>query len=146
MPTLLENAKDAAYTAIGLNVLLLDDLNEMIASQRKQLDERFSGQRKQLDEQLDIAREHGQKARERIQPVARRTWDAAEPTVSRLSEITPAPLDEYVNEGIGRIREYVNGPAKPAPKPAAKKASSTKSAARKSTARKSTARKSTAKK
>lgn len=57
MPTLLDNpiigsAKEAVYTAVGLNVLVLDEVSE-----------RLSGPRTQLEEQVDIARTHATKAR-----------------------------------------------------------------------------------
>lgn len=57
MPTLRENpildgAKEAVYTAVGLNVLVLDEVSE-----------RLSGPRVQLEEQVDIARTHAAKAR-----------------------------------------------------------------------------------
>ncbi len=57
MPTLRENriidsAKDAVYTAVGLNVLVLDEISE-----------RLSGPRSQLEEQVEIARTHATKAR-----------------------------------------------------------------------------------
>lgn len=57
MPTLRENplldgAKEAVYTAVGLNVLVLDEVSE-----------RLSGPRVQLEEQVDIARTHATKAR-----------------------------------------------------------------------------------
>jgi hypothetical protein len=57
MPTLRENpildgAKEAVYTAVGLNVLVLDEVSE-----------RLSGPRVQLEGQVDIARTHATKAR-----------------------------------------------------------------------------------
>lgn len=57
MPTLRDNpildgAKEAVYTAVGMNVLVLDEVSE-----------RLSGPRVQLEEQVDIARTHATKAR-----------------------------------------------------------------------------------
>lgn len=144
MPTVLDTAKEATYAAVGLNVLLVEELNERITEQRDQLteqmNERFADQRSQVDEQLDLAREHGQKARERMQPLAQRSWEFYESTVTRIGELAPAPIDGYVTDGLARIKDFV-GPeitgteAKKAPakkatkKPAAKKTPATKAAA-----------------
>ena len=167
MPTVLDTAKEATYTALGLNVLFLDEVSERFEDARDQLTERFSGPRKQLDEQLDIARDHAKKAQtdwqkqadefssnvkermpfdvdevtddvqDRLQPVARRAWEAAEPAVNRLGEIAPAPLDGYVKDGVTKIREFLAEEA-PVVKPAAKKTATKKPAAKKATAKKTT--------
>lgn len=168
MPTVLETAKEATYTALGLNVLIFDEITE-----------RFAGQREQLDEQLDIARDHAKKAQtdwekqseqftaqvkermpfdvdqvtetiqSRVQPVVRRTWEAAEPTVNRLTEMAPAPVDGYMKDGVAKVRELIiDEPAKAKPaakKPAAKKAPAKKAAAKKTTARKPAAKKAASK-
>jgi len=164
MPTVLDTAKEASYTALGLNVLFLDEVSERFDDARGQISERFAGQRKQFDEQLDIARDHAKKAQtdwqkqaddfgtsvkgyfpfdvdevsDRVQPVARRTWEAAEPTITRMTELTPAPIDTYVKDGVSKIREFLveeeapEAPAKKkAKKPAAKKESAKKTNTRK---------------
>ena len=70
-------------------------------------------------------------------PVARRSWEAAEPAVTRISDLTPAPFDSYVNDGIAKLREFVGeeAPAESvateATEPAAAKA--TEPAAKKTT-------------
>jgi len=186
MPSVLDNAKEAAYTAVGLNVLFLD-----------QVSERFAGPREQLEEQADIARNHATKARAEWQQQAdemnaaiknrlpfdvdtltgrvkdalpfevdavpaqldkalrsnvRRTWELTEPTLTWVAGRTPAPLDDYVTDGVAKLRDLVTEVTEAAassttgPAPAAKKAPARKTAARKTTAAKTTARKTTAKK
>jgi hypothetical protein len=150
MPSVLDTAKDATYTAIGLNVLFFeelselfstqrdqfndrfstqrDQLNDRLSTQRDQLNDRLSTQRDQLNEQLDIARDHAKSARDRMVPVARRSWEAAEPTVTRISGLTPAPFDSYVNDGVAKLRGFVGeeapgeSAAAEATEPVAKKA------------------------
>lgn len=154
MPTILESAKEASYTALGLNVLLLDEMNE-----------RLAGPREQVTEQLNIARDHAKKARadwqkqaggfstslkdrfpfdlgqvtesvqSRVQPVARRSWQAAEPTVTRFAEFTPAPLDGYVKDAVNKLNETLVVDTKTASKKKASK--NTASAAKKSAGKKS---------
>ncbi len=106
MPSVLDTAKEATYAAIGLQVLAIEDLNERFSEQRTQLEERFSDQRTQLDEQLDLARKHGNEARDRVQPMVQRTWDFAESTLTRFAELTPAPLDGYMTDGFAKMREF----------------------------------------
>lgn len=129
MPSVLDTAKEATYAAFGLQILALDEMNERFADQRSQLEERFSDQRSQLDEQIELARKHGADARERVQPVIQRSWEFAESTVTRVAEMTPAPIDGYVTDGFAKIREFAGvevaeeAPAKKAP---AKKAATKK--------------------
>ena len=60
MPTTLEtafdSAKDVAYTAVGLNLLVLDRIGD-----------RFDSEFKELDKQFGIARKHAKKAQSRWQ-------------------------------------------------------------------------------
>ena len=134
MPSVLDTAKEATYAAVGLQLLAIDEMNERFADQRSQLEERFSDQRSQLDEQIELARKHGADARERVQPMIQRSWELAESTVTRVAEMTPAPIDGYVTEGFAKIREFAGvevaeeAPAKKAP---AKKAPTKKAAAKK---------------
>ena len=129
MPSVLDTAKEATYAAVGLQLLAIDEMNERFADQRSQLEERFSDQRSQLDEQIELARKHGADARERVQPMIQRSWEFAESTVTRVAEMTPAPIDGYVTESFAKIREFAGvevaeeAPAKKAPakKAAAKK-------------------------
>ena len=58
MPTVLDNAKEAGYAALGLQILFFEEMGERLSAQREQLDERFSDQREQIQEQLEIARKH----------------------------------------------------------------------------------------
>jgi hypothetical protein len=152
MPTMLETAKEATYAVIGLNVLLAEELNQRLTVQREQLSEQFEGrfatQRTQLNEQLDLAREHGQQARERMQPLAKRSWDLYETTMTRAVEMAPAPFDEYLAESVTKAREFV-GPdvvAEAAASAPAKKTPAKKTAAKKAPARKPAAKKAAAKK
>lgn len=164
MPTVIDQAKEAGYTALGLNVLIIDEMNE-----------RFSAPIGQMEAQFDIARDHAKKAQAewqkqadefaenfrerlpfdldevteqvqgRVQPIVRRSWEAAEPVVDRLTELTPAPFDGYMKDGVERFKELVDEPAKKAaPKKAAAKTTK-KSAARKATP-KAAAKKAPAKK
>ena len=141
---MLETAKEATYAAIGLNVLLAEELSQRLTVQREQLSEqlegRFAAQRTQLNEQLDLAREHGQQARERMQPLAQRSWDLYETTMNRAVEMTPAPFDEYPADGITKAREFVG------PDIVADAAAPAKTTAKKTQARKPAAKKAPAKK
>ena len=129
MPSVLESAKEATYAAVGLQILAIDEMNERFSDQRSQLEERFADQRSQLDEQLELARKHGAEARERVQPMIQRSWELAESTVTRVAEMTPAPIDGYVTEGFAKIREFAGIEAvEEAPK---KKAPAKKAAAKK---------------
>jgi hypothetical protein len=111
MPTVLESAKEATYAAVGLNVLFVDEMNERMTEQREQFttqfNDRFASQRGQFDEQLGLAREHGRKARERVQPLAQRTWGFYDSTMNRVIELAPAPIDGYVTDGVAKLREIV---------------------------------------
>ena len=156
MPSVLESAKEAGYTALGLNVLMFDEVAERTADVRKR-----------VDEQLDIARDHGRKAQEdfqkqaddlsenvkkampfdvdavtdavqdRIQPFAKRSFELAEPAWKRIAEISPAPFDEMVTDGVARMRDLVLD-EEPAAEAAPKKKATRKPAAKKTTAKKST--------
>ncbi len=159
MPSVIETAKEASYTALGLNVLFIDEMTE-----------RLTAPREQMEEQLDIARDHATKARadwqkqadefnanvkermpfdidevstqiqDRVQPIVRRSWEAAEPVVARIAELTPAPFDTYVKDGASKVSELVaDAPA--VAKPAAKKAAAKKPAAKKTAAKKPAAKK-----
>ncbi len=161
MPTMLENAKEATYTALGLNVLILDEVND-----------RFAGPRKQVVQHLNIARDHAKKAQaewqkqaddvsanvkerlpfdltevtdsvqNRVQPVALRTFEAAEPTMTRFSEMAPAPFDNYITDGVTKVRELlVDQPVVKAKTAPVKKAAARKPAAKKTAARKPAAKK-----
>lgn len=155
MPTVLETAKEASYTALGLNVLLIDEVTE-----------RLAGPRKQVTGHLKIARDHAKKAQaewqkqadevssnvkgrlpfdidevsdsvqSRVQPVARRTWEAAEPTVTRFSELAPAPFDNYITDGVSKVRELLI--EEPVVKTGTRKPAAKKTAARKPAAKKAT--------
>ena len=134
MPSVLDTAKEATYAAVGLQLLAIDEMNERFADQRSQLEERFSDQRSQLDEQIELARKHGADARERVQPMIQRSWELAESTVTRVAEMTPAPIDGYVTEGFAKIREFAGvevAEEAPAKKASAKKAPAKKAAAKK---------------
>ena len=141
MPSVLDTAKEATYAAVGLQILAIDEMNERFADQRTQLEERFadqrtqleerfSDQRTQLDEQLELARKHGAEARERVQPMIQRSWELAESTVTRVAEMTPAPIDGYVTESFAKIREFAGVEATEEEAPA-KKAPAKKAAAKK---------------
>ena len=170
MPTVIEQAKEAGYTALGLNVLFIDEVNE-----------RFSAPIEQMEEQFDIARDHAKKAQaewqkqadeftenfrerlpfdldevteqvqDRVQPIVRRSWEAAEPVVDRLTELTPAPFGDYMKDGVERFKGLVvDEPAKKAaPRKAAAKTTkktTAKKAAPKASAKKAPAKKAPAKK
>ncbi len=167
MPTMLESAKEATYTALGLNVLILDEVNE-----------RLAGPRKQVVQHLNIARDHAKKAQaewqkqaddvssnvkdrlpfdlsevadsvqNRVQPVALRTFEAAEPAMTRVSEMAPAPFDNYITDSVTKVRELlIDEPVatKTAARKPAKKAAARKPAAKKATARKPAAKKAASK-
>ena len=106
MPSVIDSAKEATYAAVGLQILVFDELNERFGEQRSQLEERFADQRSQLDEQIELARKHGAEARDRVQPMIQRSWDLAETTVGRFAEVTPAPLDGYMTDSFARMREF----------------------------------------
>ena len=126
MPTVTETAKDATYTVIGVPVLFFDEIGARLAPRREQLTERFNtqrqqldtrfneqrdhlskrldDQRKQLEEQLELAREHATKARARVKPATQKTFDAAEPTFRRITDVAPMPIDGYMQDGFSRVR------------------------------------------
>jgi len=163
MPSVIETAKEASYTALGLNVLFIEEMTE-----------RFTTPREQMEEQLDIARDHATKARadwqkqadqfntnvkerlpfdmdevstqiqDRVQPVVRRSWEAAEPVVARIVDMTPAPFDTYVKDGADKLAELLAEEAAPA-KPAARKPAARKPAAKKTVAKKPAAKKAASK-
>ena len=133
MPSVLDTAKEATYAAVGLQLLAIDEMNERFADQRSQLEERFSDQRSQLDEQIELARKHGADARERVQPMIQRSWEFAESTVTRVAEMTPAPIDGYVTESFAKIREFAGVEVE---EEAPKKASAKKAPAKKAAAKK----------
>lgn len=115
MPTVLDTAKEASYTALGLNVLLFDEMRD-----------RLTAPRQQVSHQLEIARTHAKKARAewptQVQPAALRTFEAAAPTISRLADLVPAPIEGVVKDGISRVRDLlVDEPevTKPTPKKSA---------------------------
>lgn len=97
MSTLLENAKKSAYTAVGLQVLMLDEVNERVAEQ-------FASQRKQLEAQLKIARKHGLAARKdwekQIAPLTTRMNDVNDEIVKRFEPVTTkvTELNEQLQE------------------------------------------------
>lgn len=79
-----------------------------------------------------------------MQPLAQRSWELYETTMTRFVEMAPAPLNGYLSETVTKTREFV-GPdvfstpaaaTKAATKPAAKKAPARKPAAKKATAKK----------
>lgn len=124
MPPVIDTAREASYTALGLNVLLFDEMRE-----------RLRVPRQQLADQLEIARAHAKKAQAewpaQVQPVARQTFEAAAPTITRLADLAPAPIDGAVKDGLSRVRDLLveePEPAKPAPKKPAKRKTSPKKA------------------
>ena len=133
MPKVLDTAKEASYTALGLNVLLFDQMRE-----------RLTVPKQQVSDQLDIARAHAKKAQAKwpaqVQPMARQTFEAAAPTITRLADLAPAPIDGVMKDGLSRVRDLVvEEPA--APKPAPKKSAKPKTASKKAaTARKASAK------
>ncbi len=142
MPSVLESAKEATYAAVGLNVLFVEEMNERLTEQREQfsaqLNDRFASQRGQLDDQLDLAREHGRQARDRVQPLAKRTWELYETTMNRVIEIAPAPIDGFVTDGVAKMRDLVGEDIAAAPvaeEAAAKKAPAKKASAKKASAK-----------
>lgn len=131
MPTVLDNAKEAGYAALGLQILMFEELSERLSAQREQLDERFADQREQIQEQLEIARKHGNEARERFEPAIKNYWEAAGSTIDRVSKITPAPFDGYVTDGFARLREFMGVEVDETETAAKAKAADKKAAAKK---------------
>lgn len=154
MPSLTENpvietVKDATYAAVGLNVLLLDEVAERTADTRKQ-----------LDEQLELARTHGRRAQDDFQKQAdniqegvksrlpfdvdalgERGWKLAEPTFDQLVKVTPKPFESMVTDTRDRVKSLlVTAPAAPAKTAAAKKPARKAPAKKRTAARKPAAK------
>ena len=105
---MIETAKDAAYTAVGLNVLMFDEISE-----------RLAGPRAKIEEHLDIARTHATEARSDFEAQANEFTDRMSDFASKL----PEPF-------AGMVKSTEEAVEKAAPKAAKTTAKATKSSAR----------------
>jgi len=130
MTAVIDQVKNAAYTSVGVNLIISDAVANRIREQRPEFAERIEERAEKLlssikvpdfvDEQAEIARRHGAEALIKFH-------EGNQARAAKLEERLPARLSEVVNERRDAAWNFLNVEA-PAPKASSKKASSKKAA------------------
>jgi hypothetical protein len=165
MSTVLDNAKKTAYTAFGMQVLVIDEITERMNERLAEPRHWFEGEVAEARKLAEAARKDwtkqaesfadrfspltdrvesfGETLQERVQPVTKAGLKIMEPGLKQLEALghrAPAPVAKFIDESVARTREFMTAPVTAAKEAAEDVVAPVAPVARKAPARKPVAR------